>query len=147
MAAVIEVENLSKRYGDTTAVDGVSFTVQEGEIFGILGANGAGKTTSVEIAQGLRRPDRGTIRVLGHDPIADRFRLRGRVGSQLQDANLPDRLRVRCLLARGQREHRGACSQQRSGGAHRVAHLSRHPRPRSNSSLAMIMRWICEVPS
>ncbi len=65
---VIEVTDLQKRYGDRNVVDGVSFTVEEGEIFGILGPNGAGKTTTVESIAGLRTPDGGTIRVLGLDP-------------------------------------------------------------------------------
>jgi len=92
---VLECVGLTKSYGETIAVGDLNIDVREGEIFGILGANGAGKTTSVECAQGLRRPDRGAVRVLGLDPIADKARLRGRVGSQLQHANLPDRLRVR----------------------------------------------------
>jgi ABC-2 type transport system ATP-binding protein len=93
-APVLECSGLTKRYGDHLAVDDLHLEVQAGEIFGILGANGAGKTTSVECAQGLRRPDRGQVRVLGLDPVADRAHLRGRVGSQLQQANLPDRLKV-----------------------------------------------------
>ena len=71
---VIEVSSLVKRYGDHTAVDGVSFSVEEGEIFAILGPNGAGKTTTVESIGGLRSPDSGTIRVLGLDPRRDRDR-------------------------------------------------------------------------
>ena len=66
----------------------------EGEIFGILGLNGAGKTTLVECAQGLRHPDGGTVRLLGRDPARDRSALASRVGSQLQDSNLPERMRV-----------------------------------------------------
>jgi ABC-2 type transport system ATP-binding protein len=66
--AIIEVTNLHKRYGDTVAVDDVSFTVEAGEIFGILGPNGAGKTTTVECVSGLRTPDRGQVTVLGLDP-------------------------------------------------------------------------------
>ena len=73
---VIEVNNLVKRYGDRAAVDDVSFTVEEGEIFGILGPNGAGKTTTVESIAGLRRPTAGTITVLGLDPRRDRAELR-----------------------------------------------------------------------
>lgn len=92
---VLACTGLTKTYGGHTAVDDLDLEVDRGEIFGILGANGAGKTTSVECAQGLRRPDRGTIRVLGLDPITDQAKLRGRVGSQLQQANLPERLRVR----------------------------------------------------
>lgn len=65
---IVEVTNLILRYGDHVAVDGVSFTVEQGEIFGILGPNGAGKTTTVECLAGLRLPDSGTIRVLGRDP-------------------------------------------------------------------------------
>lgn len=91
---MVEFRGLTKRYGKRTVVDDVSFEVEPGEIFGILGTNGAGKTTSVECGQGLRRPTAGTVRVLGHDPITDRAALSGRVGSQLQDSNLPERLRV-----------------------------------------------------
>ncbi|HEV7708196.1 MAG TPA: ABC transporter ATP-binding protein [Asanoa sp.] len=94
MTAVIEVRELHKRYGDTVAVEDVSFTVDEGEIFGILGPNGAGKTTTVECVEGLRKPDGGSIRVLGLDPGRDRAELTQRVGVQLQDAQLPERLKV-----------------------------------------------------
>ena len=69
--AVVEVSELRKAYGGRTVVDGVSFTVEEGEIFGILGPNGAGKTTTVECVEGLRVPDGGRIRVAGLDPVAD----------------------------------------------------------------------------
>ncbi|WP_229397848.1 ABC transporter ATP-binding protein [Micromonospora okii] len=95
---VIEVEHLHKRYGDKIAVDDVSFTVEQGEIFGVLGPNGAGKTTTVECVQGLRRADGGTVRVLGLDPIRDRAEVRQRVGAQLQESQLPDKLRVREAL-------------------------------------------------
>src|ERR1700761_183266 len=94
MSAMIEVQNLHKTYGDTVAVDDVSFDVQQGEIFGILGPNGAGKTTTVECIEGLRAPDRGTISVLGLDPRRDRAELTQLLGAQLQDSRLPDRLRV-----------------------------------------------------
>ena len=94
MTALIEVDGLTKRYGDHLAVDDVGFTVTEGEIFGILGTNGAGKTTTVECLQGLRRPDGGYMRVLGLDPRTAGPRLRAGVGSQLQESALPDRLRV-----------------------------------------------------
>ncbi len=95
---VIEVTDLTKRYGDRAAVDRVSFSVEEGEIFGILGPNGAGKTTAVESIAGLRTPDSGTIRVLGLDPRRDRDRLRSLVGVQLQESELPDRMTVREAL-------------------------------------------------
>ncbi|MEV1330212.1 ABC transporter ATP-binding protein [Micromonospora costi] len=91
---VIEVTNLHKRYGDLVAVDDVSFTVETGEIFGILGPNGAGKTTTVECVAGLRVPDGGGVSVLGLDPRRDAAPLRERVGVQLQESQLPDRLRV-----------------------------------------------------
>lgn len=91
---VIEVTDLKKRYGSHAAVDGVSFSVEEGEIFGILGPNGAGKTTTVESIAGIRTPDGGTIRVLGLDPQRDRDRVRAIVGVQLQESELPDRVTV-----------------------------------------------------
>jgi ABC-2 type transport system ATP-binding protein len=91
---VIRVEGLRKAYGETRAVDGVSFAVESGEVFGLLGSNGAGKTTTVECLEGLRRPDAGVVRILGEDPLAHPERLRGRVGCQLQESHLPDRMRV-----------------------------------------------------
>jgi len=94
MPPVIEVEHLQKRYGDFEAVRDISFTVQQGEIFGILGPNGAGKTTTVECIQGLREPGSGAIRLLGVDAISQRSQLRGRIGSQLQESALPDRMKV-----------------------------------------------------
>ncbi len=93
---VIEVRHLRKTYGETVAVRDVSFTVEAGEIFGILGPNGAGKTTTVESISGLRRPDGGTIEVLGREP-GDKS-LRHDVGVQLQESQLPDKLLVREAL-------------------------------------------------
>jgi ABC-2 type transport system ATP-binding protein len=94
MGPVIEVNNLRKRYGSHVAVADVSFQVHQGEIFGLLGRNGAGKTTTVECLQGLRRADGGRVRVLGLDPQRHTQQLRRRIGCQLQEAALPDRLRV-----------------------------------------------------
>ena len=94
MSAVIEVQQLHKTYGETVAVEDVSFTVEAGEIFGILGPNGAGKTTTVECIEGLRTPDGGQIKVLGLDPRRDRAELTQRLGVQLQDSQLPERLQV-----------------------------------------------------
>ncbi|MGC4754933.1 ABC transporter ATP-binding protein [Micromonospora trifolii] len=91
---VIEVTHLKKRYGDVVAVDDVSLAVEAGEIFGVLGPNGAGKTTTVECVAGLRVPDGGGVSVLGLDPRRDAAQLRQRVGVQLQESQLPDRLRV-----------------------------------------------------
>jgi len=93
--AVVWVHDLHKAYGPVRAVDGVSFQVQRGEIFGLLGPNGAGKTTTLEMVEGLRVADRGEIRVLGYDPDKDGEILVHRVGIQLQEANLPSRLKVR----------------------------------------------------
>ena len=90
----IEVEGLSKRYGSKVAVDDVSFTVAEGEIFGLLGRNGAGKSTTVDCIAGLRAPDHGLIRVAGLDPRHDRRELTQLLGVQLQESQLPDRLTV-----------------------------------------------------
>jgi ABC-type multidrug transport system ATPase subunit len=90
---VINVRGLTKCYG-TPAVDNVEFTVIEGEIFGILGVNGAGKMATVECLQGLRRPDGGHMRVLGLDLRTAALQLRSRLGSQLRAAALPDRRRV-----------------------------------------------------
>lgn len=94
----VEVAHLRKSYGTLVAVDDVSFTVAEGEIFGILGPNGAGKTTAIECAIGLRRPDAGTIRLLGLDPHADPHQVHEIVGVQLQSGALPAKLRVGEIL-------------------------------------------------
>ena len=96
--AILEVTNLRKTYGSTVAVDDVSFSVEEGEVFGILGPNGAGKTTTVECVEGLRRRDGGEIRILGHDPDQDHTALTRVVGVQLQESGLQDRIRVREAL-------------------------------------------------
>jgi ABC-2 type transport system ATP-binding protein len=90
----IEVQHLHKRYREKVAVDDVSFTVEEGEIFGVIGRNGAGKTTTVECVVGLRRPDSGRVRVLGMDPWQHGHELRQQVGVQLQESELPDKLTV-----------------------------------------------------
>jgi ABC-2 type transport system ATP-binding protein len=92
--SIISVKNLRKTYGRTIAVDDISFEVEEGEIFGLLGPNGAGKTTTVECLQALRQPDSGDIRVLGLDPRTEASELQRRVGSQLQESALPDRIKV-----------------------------------------------------
>jgi ABC-2 type transport system ATP-binding protein len=81
----VEVRDLVKRYGDRTAVDGISLTVERGQLLALLGTNGAGKTTTIEICEGFRRPDAGSVRVLGLDPIRDTNALRPRVGVMLQD--------------------------------------------------------------
>ena len=80
MSAAVEVADLTKRYGATTALDGLSFTAATGKVTAVLGPNGAGKTTTVEICAGLRRPDAGSIRVVGVDPRTDAVVLRTRLG-------------------------------------------------------------------
>jgi ABC-2 type transport system ATP-binding protein len=94
MNSIVQVQGIRKTYGATVAVDEVSFEVGEGEIFGMVGPNGAGKTTTIECLEGLRKPDRGTIRVLGLDPQREGQTLRERTGMQLQQSNLPERMRV-----------------------------------------------------
>jgi ABC-2 type transport system ATP-binding protein len=94
MEPVVEVNDLRKVYAGVAVVDGVSLSVGRGEVFGVLGPNGAGKTTTVECVAGLRRPDGGRVRVLGLDPARDPAAVRARVGVQLQQAALPDRMRV-----------------------------------------------------
>jgi ABC-2 type transport system ATP-binding protein len=91
---VVEVRDLVKHYSGVKAVDGISFDVHQGEILGMVGPNGAGKTTTIECLEGLRRPDGGSIQVLGLDPSRDRYRLRERIGVQFQSAALPDRIKV-----------------------------------------------------
>jgi ABC-2 type transport system ATP-binding protein len=93
--ATIEVRDLRKTYGATVAVDTIDLDVAEGEILGILGPNGSGKTTTVECMAGLRRPDSGTVRVAGFDPAADRGEITRLVGVQLQQAGLQAKLTPR----------------------------------------------------
>jgi ABC-2 type transport system ATP-binding protein len=80
----VEIRDLVKRYGATTAVAGLSLRAWPGAVLAILGPNGAGKTTTIEVCEGYRRPDGGTVRVLGLDPVADARALRPRVGVMLQ---------------------------------------------------------------
>jgi ABC-2 type transport system ATP-binding protein len=91
---VIDVSQLRKAYGARRVLEDVSFSVERGEIFGIVGPNGAGKTTTVESIAGIRTPDAGTITVLGLDPRRQRDTLRTRLGVQLQSGDLPDKMRV-----------------------------------------------------
>jgi len=95
MPPAIHVAGIRKTYGRKVAVDDVSFDVLPGEIFGLIGPNGAGKTTTLECVEGLRKPDRGTIAVLGLDPRRDARGLQQRIGVQLQEAQLQKRIKVR----------------------------------------------------
>lgn len=92
--AIVQVDHLRKVYGPVIAVDDVSFEVRKGEIFGMVGPNGAGKTTTIECIEGLREPDRGRIEVLGLDPQRDEYALSERIGVQLQESALHDRIKV-----------------------------------------------------
>ncbi len=97
--AAVEVTALRKTYAGRAVLDGVSFTARTGQLTAVLGPNGAGKTTTVECCEGLRRPDGGTVRVLGLDPVTDAAQLRPRVGVMLQDAGLPNGARAGEVLA------------------------------------------------
>jgi len=95
---LIQVRNLRKEYRGHVAVADVSFDVEEGEIFGILGPNGAGKTTAVECIEGMRKRDGGQVDVMGLDPLNDVAELRQNIGIQLQQSELPPKLKVREAL-------------------------------------------------
>jgi ABC-2 type transport system ATP-binding protein len=92
---IIQAEDLYKNYGEVAALRGVSFSVEQGEVFGLLGPNGAGKTTTVEILEGMRTPDRGLARVCGIDPEKSGSRFKEMIGAVLQSTSLPDKIRVK----------------------------------------------------
>ena len=96
--SVVEVRELRKVYGPIVAVDGISFSVAENEVFGLVGPNGAGKTTTIECLEGLRDRDGGAVSVLGLDPGDAGADLRRRIGVQLQESSLFDRIRVQEAL-------------------------------------------------
>ena len=89
--AVIEVDCLSKHYGDVRAVDGVSFTVGEGEILGFLGHNGAGKTTTIRMLTGRARPTSGRALIAGHDVVHERERVKPLINLVFEEQNLYER--------------------------------------------------------
>ncbi|MEU6054136.1 ABC transporter ATP-binding protein [Streptomyces xanthochromogenes] len=94
-ANVIEVEELRRTYaGGFEAVSGISFSVARGELFALLGTNGAGKTSTVELLEGLAQPSGGSVRVLGHDPYTERGAVRHRTGVMLQEGGFPAELTV-----------------------------------------------------
>ena len=94
MEYVIEAKQLRKSYGSKLVIEDVSLSVEKGEIFGIVGPNGAGKTTTMNMIMGLRKQDSGSVQVLGLDPIANGRQLKQRIGIQLQEAELPTRIKV-----------------------------------------------------
>jgi len=96
--SVITLTNIEKSYGNVKAVDGISFEVRKGEVLGIIGANGAGKSTTLEIMMGLRRPDFGSVKVLGMDIAEASDEIKQRIGIQLQQTALYDRIKVKEAL-------------------------------------------------
>jgi ABC-2 type transport system ATP-binding protein len=91
---IVQIENLFKSYGKIKAADDISFEVFKGEIFGLVGPNGAGKTTTIECIEGLRKSDSGNLKVMGLNPITDGRVLRDSIGIQLQESELPGRIKV-----------------------------------------------------
>jgi len=95
---VIELNRIVKSYGNVKAVDGISLQVKKGEVLGIIGANGAGKSTTLEIMMGLRKPDAGSVEVLGKDLSVAGDELKQKIGIQLQQTALYDRIKVKEAL-------------------------------------------------
>src|SRR3990172_3414984 len=91
---ILSVQDFRKVYGDFVAVDGISFQVQRGEIFGLLGPNGAGKTSTLECLEGIRRPDGGSLQLMGIDPSREPGKLNSLIGVQLQTSSLPGSMTV-----------------------------------------------------
>ncbi|MCX4968636.1 ABC transporter ATP-binding protein [Streptomyces sp. NBC_00654] len=102
---VVRVEGLVKRYGAKTALDGLDLTVPAGAVTAVLGPNGAGKTTTVETCEGYRRPDAGTVRVLGLDPVTEAEKLRPRIGVMLQSGGVYSGARAEEMLRHMARLH------------------------------------------
>ena len=94
MNAIVECENITKRYGKITAVNNVSLSIVEGEVFGLVGPNGAGKTTLIEIIEGLRSPDSGSVRLLEYNPTKDPDKVQEKIGVQLQTTSIQPNLKV-----------------------------------------------------
>src|SRR6202521_193022 len=108
--SALRVRHLRKAYKDVVAVDGLNLEVQAGECFGLLGPNGAGKTTTVEICEGLTAPDSGEVELLGKRWSSNAEQLRQRLGIQLQDTQLSEKLTVletvrlfRCFSGKGRK--------------------------------------------
>lgn len=101
MKTAISVKGLKKCYKDVTAVDNLTFEINKGEIFGLLGHNGAGKSTTIECILGTKTMDEGVVEVLGMDPRKQRKELFERVGVQFQQSNYPDKIKVgeMCVLS------------------------------------------------
>ena len=142
MQPAIEVENLTKRYGDKTVVDDVSFEIEQGETFALLGPNGAGKSTTVETLEGYRKPTSGRVRVLGTDPLRGGLSWRSRIGVVAQSLGSETMLTTKELLTHAARvfpsarsvdevldivgltEHAGKLTRKLSGGQKRRVDLA-----------------------
>lgn len=110
MNEIISVKQLSKSYGGLTAVQGLDLSVTQGTVFGLLGANGAGKSTTIECMLGTRKFDAGTVSILGMNPLLQRKRLFENVGVQLQEANYQDKVTVAELCEVTQSLYRNAAN-------------------------------------
>ncbi|MGH3362279.1 MAG: ATP-binding cassette domain-containing protein, partial [Nocardioides sp.] len=105
VAPAVEIDGLVMRYGDKVAVDGLSLTVERATITAVLGPTGAGKTTTLETCEGYRRPQQGSVRVLGLDPVGDRRTLLPRIGVMLQDGGAWSGVRAMEMLRHVARLH------------------------------------------
>lgn len=94
MQEVIKVEQIAKFYGDLSAIKNISLSVTRGMVFGLLGANGAGKSTTIECILGTKKADKGTIRILGANPLSNRKKLFEKVAVQFQESNYQDQITV-----------------------------------------------------
>jgi len=94
METIIQVKNMNKSYGDLKAVENINLSISRGEVFGLLGANGAGKSTTIECMLGTRKQDSGTVSILGMNPQNDRKKLFEKVGVQFQESNYQDKITV-----------------------------------------------------
>lgn len=94
METTIKVQNLCKSYGNIPAIKDINICINQGEVFGLLGANGAGKSTTIECILGTKIADKGTVSILGMNPISDRKRLFENVGVQFQESSYQDKVTV-----------------------------------------------------
>ncbi|RJL34405.1 ABC transporter ATP-binding protein [Bailinhaonella thermotolerans] len=144
----IEVRNLHQSYGDFEAVRGIGFEVARGELYALLGTNGAGKTTTLDVLEGYHPPTKGEVRILGHDPVAERDAVRHRMGIVLQEAGFYKDLTVGETVAAWRRWTRDALETREALGKvgleHRekvrVGQLSGGERRRLDLALAVLGR-------
>src|SRR5262245_65373642 len=93
-APLIEVKGLTRRYGDNCALDNIDFSIGRGRVYGLVGANGAGKTTLLKHLLGLLRPQKGTVRVFGEDPVREPTRVLQRIGYLSEHREMPEWMRL-----------------------------------------------------